>query len=116
MPERLRFRSFSKAFVLKSAARCALLASFFLILATASQGSSARREKHLTVAYEIHVDPNDLSGFNVEMRIRGARETVRLAMASHPEYDDRYWRYVENLSAESGGQPLAITRWISLLW
>ncbi|HKC63951.1 MAG TPA: PDZ domain-containing protein [Pyrinomonadaceae bacterium] len=116
MPERFRFRGFSKAIILKTSSRCLLLALFFLVSASASQSSSAREGKHLTVAYEIHVDPFDLSGFNVEMRIRGTDGNVHLAMAAHPEYDDRFWRYVENLSAESGGQKLTVTREEDALW
>ena len=37
-------------------------------------------------------------------------------MASHPEYDDRYWRYVENVSAESHGAALKVTREEEPLW
>ena len=33
------------------------------------------------------------------MHVRNAPETFRLAMARHPEYDDRFWRYVEGLPA-----------------
>ena len=71
---------------------------------------------HPRIAYRIHVDSADLSGFNVEMRISGAGDTVRIAMASHPEYDDRYWRYVENLTASSGGSLLKITNEENGLW
>ena len=64
----------------------------------------------------MRVDAADLSGYNVEMRVRDAGNTVRVAMASHPEYDDRYWRYVENLTAESRGKQHQITREEDALW
>jgi predicted metalloprotease with PDZ domain len=50
------------------------------------------------------------------MRVRGAGDTVRIAMASHPEYDDRFWRYVENLSAEAQGARLTVTREEDAVW
>ena len=92
------------------------LAAFFLVIASASQSVFAHQELHPHIFYEIRVDPSDLSGFTVEMRVRGAGDTVRIAMASHPEYDDRYWRYVENLSAESRGARLTVTREENTLW
>lgn len=87
-----------------------------LILIIAPQAAFARRAPRPGISYKIHVDPSDLSGFSVEMRITGAPSDVRIAMASHPEYDDRYWRYVENLSAESGGKALTVTREEDALW
>lgn len=93
----------------------AFTALLFLI-ALGSQTSLSSQQSHPRISYRIHVDSADLSGFNVEMRIRGAGDILRLAMAAHPEYDDKYWRYVENLSAESRGRPLQITNDESALW
>ncbi|HYR77943.1 MAG TPA: PDZ domain-containing protein [Pyrinomonadaceae bacterium] len=69
-----------------------------------------------TISYRIRVDPADLSGFTVEMRVQVTGNTVRIAMASHPEYDDRYWRYIENLTAESHGAALKVTHEEDALW
>lgn len=44
--------------------------------------------------YILRVDSARLSGFEVELRIQNAPDTFHLAMAAHPEYDDRYFRYV----------------------
>ena len=92
------------------------LAAFLFFIALGSQTSLPGQELHPRISYRIHVDAADLSGFDVEMRVRGAGETVRIAMASHPEYDDRYFRYVENLTAESRGTALQVTREESALW
>jgi predicted metalloprotease with PDZ domain len=92
------------------------LAAFLFIIAMGSQSSLLCQEFYQRISYTIHVDAADLSGFAVEMRIRDAGETVRIAMASHPEYDDRYWRYVENLTAESRGSALQVTSEESALW
>lgn len=87
---------------------------FFIVLG--SQTSLHSQKLHPCISYRIRVDRADLSGFNVEMQIRGAGDTVRLAMASHPEYDDRYWRYVENLTAEWRGARLQINNEENALW
>lgn len=93
----------------------ALLTLLFLIV-LGSQSSLISQDLHPRVSYRIRVDANDLSGFDVVMRIQRAGDTVRIAMASHPEYDDRYWRYVENVRAESRGALLQITNEESALW
>jgi predicted metalloprotease with PDZ domain len=67
------------------------------------------------LAYTLRVDSADLSGFSVEIRIRNAPDTFDLAMAAHPEYDDRYWRFVEGLTA-IGPSAAVVTRVDSALW
>ena len=52
------------------------------------------------VQYTLRVDSADLSGWSVEIRLRTVSDTFRLAMAAHPEYDDRYWRYVRDFAVE----------------
>ncbi|HEV9035204.1 MAG TPA: PDZ domain-containing protein [Puia sp.] len=44
--------------------------------------------------YTLTVDSSDLSGYNVDIRIEHPPRRFRLAMATHNEYDDRFWRYV----------------------
>src|SRR5688572_17326893 len=67
--------------------------------------------------YKITIDPSDVSGFNVEMRLPATRGTIRIAMAVHPEYDDRYWRYIENFSAsDARGRPLRFSKEEDTVW
>jgi predicted metalloprotease with PDZ domain len=68
------------------------------------------------VAYTLRVDSADRSGFEVEIRIRHAPDTFRLAMVAHPEYDDRYWRFVANLRVEGTAGAATVTREDSALW
>src|SRR3989442_7485885 len=68
------------------------------------------------IGYTLRVDSADLSGFGVEVRIRNAGDTFRLAMAAHPEYDDRFWRFVEGISVTTPRGPGAVTREDSALW
>ena len=53
------------------------------------------------VLYTIRVDRTDLSGYTMSMRFTGAPDTFTVAMAAHPEYDDKYWRYVEGLRIDT---------------
>ena len=69
--------------------RRAVLLLLFMIYSVPAGGSVAVRP---TVEYKITVNASDLSGFDVEMRFAAERSPVRIAMASHPESDDRYWR------------------------
>ncbi len=90
--------------------------TFLFLIALGSQSSLLCQDLHPRISYNIRVDARDLSGFDVEMRVHDAGPTVRIAMASHPEYDDRYWRYVENLTAESRGARLQVTSEENALW
>src|SRR6266487_3672051 len=67
-----------------------------------------------SIQYTLRVDSADLSGWNVEIRLRTSSDTVRLAMAAHPQYDDRYWRYVRNFAVETEGA--TVTRVDSAVW
>lgn len=66
--------------------------------------------------YTLRVDSADLSGWTVEIRLRSTSDTFRLAMAAHPEYDDRYWRYVRDFTVETSGGAATVTRPDSAVW
>jgi predicted metalloprotease with PDZ domain len=68
------------------------------------------------VSYVLRVDSADMSGFSVEMRIRNAPDTLRLAMFAHPEYDDQYFRYVEGLAVQGSTGAVPVERLDSALW
>lgn len=68
------------------------------------------------VTYTLRVDSSDLSGYDVTIRIRNAPDTLHLAMATHPEYDDRFWRYVERLEVETPHGAAQVAREDSALW
>ena len=67
-----------------------------------------------SIQYTLRVDSANLSGWTVEIRLRTTSETIRLAMAAHPEYDDRYWRYVRDFASETPGA--TVTRVDSAVW
>ena len=66
-----------------------------------------------SIQYTLRVDSTDLSGWTIELRFQNKSGTFRLAMAAHPEYDDRYWRYVRNVAVEPSG---TVTRVDSAVW
>src|SRR5438132_1571246 len=68
------------------------------------------------VGYTLRVDAGDLSGFDVELRLRNVPDTFRLAMVAHPECDDRNWRFVEALRVETPHGAATVTREDSALW
>ena len=68
------------------------------------------------ITYTLRVDSAKLSGFDVTMTVRGSRDTVTLAMAAHPEYDDRYWRFVRDVRVEGASGRATVTSVDSALW
>jgi predicted metalloprotease with PDZ domain len=89
---------------------------FALILVLGIGGSTASGQEPSRIDYTLRVDSAGLSGIDVEMRIHSAPAAFRLAMATHPEYDDQYWRYLVDLRGESSRGPVTITREDSALW
>jgi predicted metalloprotease with PDZ domain len=72
--------------------------------------------KQPVVNYLLTVDAKDTSSFAIEMRIKNVPDTFRVAMVAHPEYDDRYWRFVENFTAQAKNGKGTIQREDSALW
>jgi len=68
------------------------------------------------LAYKIRFDSADTTGISVELKVRNAPASMRIAAHAHPEYDDKYWRYVENLTAKSTSAQLKISRIDSVRW
>jgi predicted metalloprotease with PDZ domain len=71
---------------------------------------------HPVINYVLRLDSADVSGFDVEMRLRNVSDTFRVAMAAHPEYDDRFWRFVDGMRAEAPHGGASITREDSAVW
>src|SRR5882762_4261283 len=81
-----------------------------LILAMVAPAHPALKPQ---IQYTLRVDSTNLSGWTVEMRLRTTSDRFRLAMAAHPEYDDRYYRYVRDVEIEPSG---TVTRVDSAVW
>lgn len=85
-----------------------------MLFATLAQPAAAQRPPALE--YRLTVDPASLRQIGITLHIGRAPDTVRLAMAAHPEYDDRYRRYVTGFAAESRGVALPVVREDSAVW
>jgi predicted metalloprotease with PDZ domain len=72
--------------------------------------------KQPIINYVLTVNSFDTSVFTIEMNIRNVPDTFRVAMVSHPEYDDRYWRYVQDFSADAKRGKGEVRREDSALW
>ena len=68
------------------------------------------------INYTLRVDENDLNSVFVEMHIRNIPDTFHVAMVTHPEYDDRFWRYVKNFRAKGKNGLGTITSIEDALW
>lgn len=68
------------------------------------------------IGYTLLVDAADFSFFEVEMRLRNVPDTFRVAMVTHPELDDRFWRYAEDMRVETKNGNGKILREDSALW
>ena len=66
-----------------------------LILAATASATSPRP----SISYEVTVDSARTDVIGVILHLRNAPKLVQLAMKVHPEYDARFWRYVEFESA-----------------
>ena len=56
-----------------------------------------------TIHYRLSVHPGDTTGYDVEMRLQHVPHRFKLAMATHHEYDDKFYRFVRDFRVEAGG-------------
>ncbi len=68
------------------------------------------------ISYSVRIDSADLSTLAVEMRVLSTADTFRIAMATHPENDDRFWRYIEGLHVDTDRGTGLVMRLDSALW
>ncbi len=62
------------------------------LLVTAMTATGAPPSVH----YRLRVNAADTSGYDIEMQLHHVPHHFRLAMATHHEYDDKFWRFVRN--------------------
>src|SRR6266481_5662989 len=94
----------------------ALTFGFFLFITGISAHNKERGSAGLIIHYTLKADIADLSGYDIEIHLHNARPHFQLAMATHHEYDDRFWRFVKNFRVESPDGKSNYTRKDSALW
>src|SRR5688500_15992827 len=84
-----------------------------LFLATLCTSSSVvQAQGPAAIDYTLNIDSVDGNSFYVQMRVRSAPASFIVAAHAHPEYDDKYWRYLEGMRAENAiVQRLDSVRW-----
>ena len=68
------------------------------------------------ISYLLRIEAGDTSSFSVEMKIKNIADTFSVAMVAHPEYDDKYWRYVNDITVTGKKGPGTVQRQDSSLW
>jgi predicted metalloprotease with PDZ domain len=68
------------------------------------------------VNYSLTVDSSDFSSILIDMNIKNISDSFHLAMVAHPEYDDRYRKYVEDFSVDGKTAKGQWLRQDSALW
>ena len=71
-----------------------------------------------SVSYTLRVDSANLRVADVTIRIEHGPSTLRLAMKVHPEYDAKYWRYLDppRVDGTSDDRNARVVRSDSTLW
>jgi predicted metalloprotease with PDZ domain len=69
-----------------------------------------------TIHYRLEVAAGDTSRYKVEMKLTQVAKHFRLAMATHHEYDDRFWRFVRNFRVETVGGKAIFQKSDSAVW
>jgi predicted metalloprotease with PDZ domain len=92
----------------------------FLLLTIALQGSAASpifaqspATTAPSLAYTLSIDTTDLSGYSVSIRVYHPPHRFHLAMATHHEYDDRFWKCVKSFQVDA---PASFIREDSAVW
>src|SRR3984957_14530141 len=53
------------------------------------------------IHYRLTVREGDTTGYDVEIRLQHVPHQFRLAMATHHEYDDKFYRFVRNFRVDA---------------
>ncbi|MBS1935996.1 MAG: hypothetical protein JST96_18495, partial [Bacteroidetes bacterium] len=72
--------------------------------------------KQLVIDYTLSIDTADLSFISVQIKLTNISDTFQLAMYAHPLADDKYWRYIENLTIKNDDGKASLSREDSALW
>lgn len=78
--------------------------------------SAASAQAPTRVDYSLRVDSTDYPLVAVEMHVIGGPRAFRIAMSTHSEYDDQYWRYLTDIQATSTRGAASISRADSNVW
>jgi predicted metalloprotease with PDZ domain len=78
--------------------------------------ASGQQQKRPLIHYVLKVNPADLSAFDIEIHLQRIPHHFRMAMATHPEYDDRFWRFIKNFHVGTSRGVAKFERTDSAVW
>lgn len=90
--------------------------SLFLLSIVAGPHRAALAKPSDAINYTITVDPAQPNEYRVTMDAVLGSRTLTLVMARHPEYDERFWRFITDLSATANGKKVDVIRDDSARW
>jgi predicted metalloprotease with PDZ domain len=88
------------------------------VISTGSPSNYASRSPLPSVAYGLRLDSAHIDVVDVSIHIEHAPSTLRLAMKVHPEYDAKYWRYLDPpwVDGTADDQNARVVRTDNTLW
>jgi predicted metalloprotease with PDZ domain len=89
-----------------------LVASILIFIS----GASGQQQNRPLIHYVLKVDPTDLSAFEIEIHLLHIPHHFRMAMATHHEYDDRFWRFIKNFHVGTSRGDAKFERTDSAVW
>ena len=92
------------------------LLSYFFAALLLSTPATAQHPMSPHVDYILTVDSTDLSGYSVRMQVHHVPHVFTLALATHHEYDDRFWRFVQDFKVSSPRGNAQFKRKDSAVW
>ncbi|HVM90090.1 MAG TPA: PDZ domain-containing protein [Puia sp.] len=86
-------------------------------LSNLADGTQSRfSNKQPVIDYTLTIDSSDLSVISVQIKLTNISDTFQLAMYTHPLADDKYWRYIEQLTVKNDDSKASLSRKDSALW
>jgi predicted metalloprotease with PDZ domain len=94
----------------------ALVQVVFATVLCAKGGNMQFADIHPIIHYQLKVEAGDTSGYKIKMQLHQVPRHFQLAMATHHEYDDRFWRFVRNFRVETAGGTAIVQKSDSAVW
>jgi predicted metalloprotease with PDZ domain len=98
---------------------CVLLFAFFTLPIYGQKETGNEKSTALPMPqahYSLEVDTSDFSAWKVELQLLNVPDSFDLGLYVHPEYDDRYYRYLEGLQVSNATNDAKITRKENTRW
>ena len=96
-----------------------ILFAFFALALYGQTGPGNEKSKARLLPeahYSLEVDTSDFSAWKVELQLLNVPDSFDLGLYVHPEYDDRYYRYIEGLQVQNAKNDAKITRRENTRW